>query len=142
MTKRDLLLAALAAGAGAEHSPVQIQKLIFLVERNVAADLGGASFAFVPYDYGPFDSSIYTELQALEFAGMANSETTDRGWKKYKLTTYGQAQGDTYLATMPGRAAQYIRDVSQFVRRLSFAELVSSVYKAYPDMKVNSVFKD
>ena len=141
MDKSTLLLAALAAGEGDEHSPVQVQKLIFLVEKNVASDLGGERFEFVPYDYGPFDSSLYGELQALELAGLASSEATSRGWKKYRLTSEGQRRGDEVLTTIPQRAQDYLRDVSKFVRRLSFSELVSSVYKAYPEMKVNSVFK-
>ncbi len=141
MDKRTLLLAALAAGEGDEHSPVQVQKLIFLIEKNVASDLGGERFKFVPYDYGPFDSSLYGELQGLEFEGLAVSEATTRGWKKYRLTAEGQRRGNEVLSSMVPRARDYLREVSAFVRRLSFAELVSSVYKAYPEMKVNSVFK-
>ena len=34
----------------------------------------------------------------------------------------------------------YIKEVSKFVRALSFADLVSAIYKAYPEMKANSVF--
>jgi len=141
MNKRELLLAAMAAGGGAAHSPVQIQKLLFLVEKNVAADLGGPAFKFTPYDYGPFDSSVYDVLRGLEAEGLASSETTSRGWKKYKLTDDGQATGAAILSRVPARPGQYIRDVSQFVLKLSFADLVSAVYKAYPEMKVNSVFK-
>lgn len=141
MNKRDLLLAALAAGAGDEHTPVQIQKLLFLVEKNVADDLGGAAFRFVPYDYGPFDSSVYDVLRSLESEGLAASAVAPRGWKKYKLTAQGQALGDALLRGLPQRAGGYIRTVSEFVRRLSFAQLVSSVYKSYPEMKANSVFK-
>jgi uncharacterized protein len=142
MTKRNLLLAALAAGGGEKHTPVQVQKLIFLVEKNVGEELGGASFSFVPYDYGPFDASIYDVLRALEAEGLAKGEPTPRGWKTYALTPEGQEQGRRLLEGLPGRARKYIDEVSNFVRRLSFADLVSSVYKAYPEMKVHSVFRD
>lgn len=141
MDKRDLLLAALSAGAGDDHTPVQVQKLIFLVEENMSEEIGGGAFSFKPYDYGPFDSSVYDVLRALEEDGLASSETTMRGWKKYKLTAIGQARGDVLLAGVSARARQYILDISAFVRRVSFAELVSAVYKAYPGMKVNSVFR-
>lgn len=141
MDKQSLLLAALSAGGSYQHTPVQIQKLVFLIERNVAGDLGGPSFEFKAYDYGPFDSSIYEILRELETRGLAVSSPTTRGWKKYQLTESGLAEGQGLLNGFPKRAADYVRSVSEFVRRLSFAELVSSVYKAYPEMKANSVFR-
>lgn len=140
MNKTDLLLAALAAGSGVEHTPVQIQKLLFLIDRNLRSEIG-SSFNFVPYDYGPFDSDVYDELRSLELKGCAVSETTPRGWKKYKLTDAGQSRGDAVLAALSPRVRNYVNDVSQFVLSLSFADLVSAVYKAYPEMKINSVFR-
>jgi len=38
-------------------------------------------------------------------------------------------------------AKDYIGRVSQFVRSLPFAELVSAIYTAYPEMRQNSVFQ-
>lgn len=142
MEKKNLLLAALSAGGTNPHTPVQVQKLIFLIERNVANELGGSVFEFNPYDYGPFDSSIYEVLQELEVQGLVVSMVTTRGWKKYQLTENGMTEGSRLLEEFPKRAADYVRSVSEFVRRLSFAELVSSVYKAYPEMKANSVFRE
>jgi uncharacterized protein len=141
MRKRDLMLAALAAADRAEHTPVQVQKLLFLIEKNVSKELGGPTFDFVAYDYGPFDSSVYDVLRALEQAGLATASVTSRGWKKYALTPAGQEEGLKQLEQLPDRASKYIKEVSQFVRRLGFADLVSAIYKAYPEMKVNSVFK-
>jgi hypothetical protein len=142
MDKRDLLLAALSAGGMSEHTPVQVQKLVFLIERNLPAEIKGPVFDFKPYDYGPFDSSIYDVLRELESRGLAVSALTGRGWKKYQLTEPGLKEGEKVLASLPKRAADYIRNVSSFVRSLGFAELVSSIYKAYPEMKANSVFRD
>lgn len=141
MDKNELLLAAMAAGNGSEFSPVQLQKLLFLIDRNVSGDLGGTGFTFVPYDYGPFDSSVYSSLSMLEAQGLAASSITSRGWKTHRLTAEGQACGQQTLQKLPHRAAAYIGEVASFVQRLSFSELVSAVYKAYPEMKVNSVFK-
>lgn len=141
MEKQELLLAALSAGGSSEYTPVQVQKLIFLIERNIGEELGGTRFEFKPYDYGPFDSSIYEMLRDLETQGLAVASATSRGWKKYQLTSTGVATGTMLLSQLPERAAEYVRSVSDFVRRMSFAQLVSSIYKAYPEMKVNSVFR-
>jgi hypothetical protein len=45
------------------------------------------------------------------------------------------------LGELPDQAKKYIQDVNALVRKLSFAELVASIYKAFPEMKVNSVFR-
>lgn len=141
MNKRELVLAALAAGGGGAHSPVQVQKLLFIVQKNVGGDTG-TPFTFRPYDYGPFDASVYDVLRQLESEGLAAAQTTSRGWKIYKLTAEGQQQGAALLdQEVDGQIRRYIQDVSAFVRGHSFADLVSAVYKAYPEMKVNSVFR-
>ena len=63
MERSELVLAALAAGGkNASYSPVQVQKLLFLVDREGEKLVGGKHFNFVPYDYGPFDREVYDEL--------------------------------------------------------------------------------
>lgn len=141
MNKHDLLLVALAAGEKAEHSPVQMQKLIFLIEKNIANRIGGTGFNFIPYDYGPFDSAIYDELRQLQAAGLVTSTITSRGWAKHQLTDEGLRQGRALSQGIDQVAASYIKEISAFVRKTPFSELVSAVYKAYPEMKVNSVFR-
>jgi hypothetical protein len=141
MSKLELLLIALSAGGKAEHTPVQVQKLMFLVEQNVAKLIGGPFFEFKPYDYGPFDSSIYELLRQLESAGFMSASLTNKGWKKYSLTEAGIAKASELSSVIDDSAMDYIKKASIFVRTLSFVDLVSSIYKAYPEMKVNSVFK-
>ena len=141
MDKSELMLAALAPAGNDELTPVQVQKLLFLIDRNIAEDVGGTGFHFVPYDYGPFDSSVYDVLRSLEVRQLVSSSVTSRGWKKYALTTQGVATGQQHLQTLSPRAQEYIKRVSDFVRTTSFSNLVSAIYKAYPDMKVNSVFR-
>ena len=141
MTKLNLLLVALAAGDKSEHTPVQIQKLMFLVDRNVGNRIGGPFFEFRPYDYGPFDPSIYELLRQLEADGLASSSLSNSGWKKHSLTDAGLSKAAQLFSQFDEPVFNYIKEVSKFVRTLSFADLVSSIYKAYPEMKVNSVFK-
>ena len=61
----DIILAALAASRGAAHSPVQMQKLLFLLDKRLANELGGPHFNFIPHHYGPFDRTIYDLLEQL-----------------------------------------------------------------------------
>jgi len=141
MTKRDVLLAAMAAGSREEFTPVQLQKLLFLIDKNVGPTLGGPFFDFQPYDYGPFDAAVYREADALVVGGFAAIED-DYNPRRYRLNQAGRAAGDAALQKMSEPTADYLRRLAPWVQSLSFSELVSSVYKAYPEMKVNSVFRD
>lgn len=141
MSKLDLLLTALAAGEKNEYTPVQIQKLMFLLDKNISNRIGGPYYNFRPYDYGPFDASIYEDLRELERQGYVSTSSSSRGWKKHQLTDLGISKASEVSTKMDPSIFGYFKEVSKFVRSLSFADLVSSIYKAYPEMKVNSVFK-
>lgn len=41
MNKRELLLVALGSGGKYSHTPVQVQKLLFLIDKNVGERIGG-----------------------------------------------------------------------------------------------------
>lgn len=141
ITKSDLILIALAAGEKFEHTPVQIQKLLFLIDKNVGDRIGGPLFEFKPYDYGPFDSSIYDLLRQFEAEGLVFPSPTLRGWNKHSLTDAGLKKANELSAKIDKHVLDYISQVSKYVRTVSFVDLVSAVYKAYPEMKVNSVFR-
>jgi hypothetical protein len=70
MTRQEFMLAVLAAGNGEAHTPVQAQKLFFLLDRTVPAGIGGPWFNFQPHDYGPFDKAVYEDLRALAAKGL------------------------------------------------------------------------
>lgn len=72
MDRQMFMLAALAAaGESAAFSPVQVQKLFFLLDREASHLTGGPHFAFRPYDYGPFDYAVYDEINELANRGLA-----------------------------------------------------------------------
>ncbi len=143
MSRDDIVLAALAASNGATHTPVQIQKLLFLIARRVdQSSVDGPHFNFVPYDYGPFDSQVYRCLESLSAQGLVEIvEEADLRWKKYRTSEQGLKQGMALLSSLPQPVSDYIKELSTFVRRLTFAELVSSIYRAYPEMRERSVFQ-
>jgi uncharacterized phage-associated protein len=143
MNRSEAILAALAASGGAEHSPVQVQKLLFLMDRKLGDRIGAPHFDFQPYDFGPFAPAVYRELEAREAEGEVEIITNDDlRRRKYRLTPAGQTKGDAILAALDPNIADYLRRLSAFVRSLSFAALVSAVYKAFPEMKANSIFQD
>jgi hypothetical protein len=141
MTRQQLMLAALAAGGqGASYSPVQVQKLFFLIDREVADAVGGPHFNFRAYDYGPFDSDVYGEIGGLKRAGHA--EITAGYYRSYSLTPAGYELGQTLLGQIPAAARNFVTRSAGWVRSLSFSQLVSAIYKRYPEMKAASVFRE
>jgi uncharacterized protein len=140
MERQDLVLAALAAGGeNASYWPVQVQKLLFLIDREASALVNGPHFDFKPYDYGPFDRAVYLELDSLAAQGLINIQNTGR-YRVYSLTPEGYRQGSSNLSQV-SLARSYIEQAARWVRSLSFQQLVAAIYRRYPDMKVNSVFR-
>ena len=142
LAREDVTLSALAAGGeNAVFSPVQVQKLFFLIDRKAAHLLGGPHFAFRPYDYGPFYFAVYDQLLALGFSGQVQFSGSGR-YRLYSLTPKGFAEGQEIMSTLPVQTVDFLREVAQWVRRLSFRQLVAAIYREYPDMKVNSIFHE
>ncbi|MDD5523530.1 MAG: hypothetical protein PHI84_22155 [Kiritimatiellae bacterium] len=139
MNEKSIVLAAMAPAKSALHTPVQVQKLLFLIDKEIPDLVEGPHFSFRPYDYGPFDSNVYDVLEQLQKQGLAN--IIIHKWRNYQLTENGQEEGTKILKNLDKTAQQYISEASLFVRRLSFNELVSAIYKAYPEMRANSVFQ-
>jgi len=142
MERRDWILAVLAAAKGETHSPVQIQKILFLLDEKVAASVGGKFFNFRPYHYGPFDKEVYQILEDLNREGLVTiGKAPGSAYNQFRTTRAGQETGARTLEGLQPPIQQYIKKISDFCRSLSFDELVSTVYKAYPDMKKRSVFQ-
>jgi hypothetical protein len=142
MTREQMVLAALAAGGdGAAFSPVQAQKLFFLIDRELAAFVDGPHFDFQPYDYGPFDRMVYQELERLSHQGLAEIERRGH-YRIYRLSGAGLEQGRAALNLVGVDVRQYLAQLATWVRSLSFQQLVAAIYNRYPEMKVNSVFRE
>lgn len=141
MDRQTLLLAGLAAGGqDAVYPPAQVQKLFFLLDREVASYTQGPHFAFEPYDYGPFDAAVYSELDRASSLGFVAINRSARV-RTYALTLEGYRAGADALAKIAEPARTFFCDAAKWVNSMSFAQLVSAIYQKYPDMKTKSVFR-
>lgn len=141
MTRQELILAVLASGGqNATFLPVQVQKLFFLIDREVPQRVGGPFFDFAPYDYGPFDSAVYDELDRMKSSGIVFIDTTGR-YRRYSLTDDGFQKGSATLHRLPADIQTFFTGLTAWVRKLDFQQLVAAIYNKYPDMKVNSIFR-
>lgn len=140
MDRMEVMLAALASGAHEEFSPVQLQKLMFLIDRNIGSAIGGPFFDFKPYDYGPFDVGVYNEFSVLSGLEMGDCHGDGKG-RRYRLNDEGRARAQEVIAKLQPEVRDYMKSIAEFVQKVSFTTLVSSIYKHYPEMKANSVFR-
>lgn len=142
MNRNDFVLAVLASSNDAIYSPVQIQKLFFLIEKKIPELSEYIYFNFAPYNYGPFDPEIYDAILELISSGdLEVINDVNSRIMKYNTTDKGQTRGEQILQSLGENTTDKIKILSEFVRRLSFSELVSAIYKEYPEMKKYSIFR-
>lgn len=142
LDREAFVLAAMSPAGGKRYSPTQIQKLLFLLDREISERTGGPYFDFRPYHYGPFDKDVYHVLESL--AGK-DQVFIDNGFDRhrcYALTVDGFQKGEGALGQLPPKAQKYIRKCSEFVLSCSFPQLVGAIYRKYPDMRQNSIYGD
>ena len=96
----------------------------------------------MPYDYGPFDVDVYNELENLQEDGLAEVTRKPAFGSSHFSIDRSRARGRSQLALseLSDSTQDYIGRVVEWVRSLTFPQLVSAIYREYPDMKVNSVF--
>ena|SRR5438552_3244318 len=137
------VLLALWAANHHSLSPVQLQKSLFLLGQRRKQDVGAGFYHFQPYDYGPFDVTVYTDADRLVEEGLvAIDRSMGRSLRRFSLTADGKVEAERLAATVPDGAVAYLRKVVPWAQGLSFNELVRAIYDAYPSTRVNSVFRD
>jgi hypothetical protein len=121
-------------------SPVQLQKALFVIGDKLCPE---GFYEFEPYDYGPFCKEVYAEASTLEIAGFVQVDhSNQRSYRTYSATPLGYERASNLKRELSERERAFVEKVVAWVRRLPFQKLVSSIYKAYPHMKANSVFQD
>jgi len=137
----------MAPAGTAMHTPVQVQKLAFLIDQLLGEAIGGTGFDFKPWHYGPFDKAVYRALEGLERENLVeiNDMSAQMQPTQYRLTASGESEGADLLEVLRDRdpdAAEYIETLSNWVGEQSFASLLRAIYARFPEMAINSVFKD
>ena len=137
--RSEIVLAAIAAGGPeARYDPVRAQKLFFLIDREIPEFIGGPYFRFEPHHYGPFDEAVYEELDRLTERQKVSIDT-DEGYNRYSLTDTGYAKGTAVLDVLPDPTSSYMENTAKWVRFVPLKQLLSTIYRQYPEMAVNSI---
>jgi hypothetical protein len=139
LTRPEEVLVALRSMPLGQATPVQAVKMLFLMEKKVPQQLGGAKFNFVPYDYGPFDQAVYSELDGLQRRGLV--EIIEGQPRVYRLTHAGQFEAADLTRRLDNNVSDFLTRMGSWIASLNFAQLVSAIYREYPEMRANSIFR-
>jgi uncharacterized protein YwgA len=144
MTRRiDWLLAALAEAGNGQLSPVQVQKAMFLFKDGAYAHLPPDQFYdFVPYHYGPFSADIYYDLETLERRGLVQIVRSETGKRRGYLITPDGRTAASRTRDEDKRRYGYLGNLTRWIIRKSFPDLLRYIYRRWPEYRINSVFVD
>ena len=143
LARQHWLLIALAKSPDGVMSPVQIQKSLFVFRQEAGDSIGTDFYSFEPYDYGPFDAAIYADLRRMMNEGHVTRQWhPGRRWKSYAITAAGRDAALVLEREADARLAEFLERIVEWVGGRSFSDLLRSIYAAYPEFAVNSVFRD
>ena len=135
------VLLAITAAGGRPLSPVQLQKSLFVLGREMCEAVGDGFYNFRPYNYGPFDSDVYADAEMLASRGLVNISQPWR-WKEYAATPAGMREAEQVKGEAPPAATAYLAKIVAWARSLSFQDLVRAIYARYPDTRAKSIFEE
>lgn len=137
INRSDILLAIIAAAGGCGLSRVFAQKIAFLVSEEFKGKLSADFYDFDKYRYGPFSREVYLDAEMLNDSGCISIRAGEyRRDDLFKIADNCRL-GDIKL---PLELQQYIEDTVDWVKDMSFAELVRAIYFLYPEFQENSRF--
>ena len=142
MERKDWTLLAIASAGGEPIQPVQLQKALFLLGRERAVHVPGF-YEFEKHNWGPFSKAIFEDAEKLEAEGLVVIVRLPwRSMKEYLPTEAGKRMAESFMKEVPGDSGSYLMRAVQWVRSLSFSELLTQIYKRYPEFRTNSLFRE
>jgi uncharacterized protein len=145
VSPKDWTLLVVAAAEGRPLTPVQLQKALFLIARNLTNEQRETAlfYNFKPYDYGPFDQHVYQDAEQLRNEGLIIIDPSSGvTYRDYTATPLGLKSAQNLRSRLESPVCDYLDRVVAWVRSLSFNALVQAIYRHYPEMRANSVFRD
>lgn len=141
-TRRDWTLLVVAAAGGESLSPIQLQKVLFLLERESGIDLGPGYYEFRPHNFGPYDPAVTKDADVLDQRGLVSAQMPPFGsWSEYRITDAGAERARSLTEELSESDWDAIVKIVDWTRRQSFDELCQAIYAKYPDMRAKSIYK-
>jgi hypothetical protein len=94
-----------------------------------------------PNDFGPYDKAVFSAVEELARQNLVQIGRHRSRYRIFALTPEGLIKGKVLLRKLPSDVRQYIRDVVKWLLRSDFDKIVQTIYKEYPEMKRNGVYR-
>ncbi len=134
-----MLLIADCDDGGFPLDPIRLMKGCFLVSQ-IGRDEWRGLFDFEPYDYGPFDTSVYRTRDELLANGFLESREAGR-YGQYVVTDLGKDHLHELVQRGEATAAdaEWFRSIGRWVTSKSFSELLREIYDHFPNYATRSI---
>jgi hypothetical protein len=137
--RQDILL-LIADGADGQFplDPIRLMKGCFIV-----SEIGPAAwkdlFEFRPFDYGPFDPSVYRARDALVGKDLMVATPAGR-YSQYSITPAGRARASEIAEGLEeSHLAEWLRSIGHWVTSKSFTDLLREIYDRFPNYATRSI---
>lgn len=146
--RQDWILGLLAVHPEAALDPIRIMKGVFLAQNETGEgeieEVEVAPFAFQPYSYGPFTSSVYVTLEALEASGLVERvPVLGRSFQRWKLTERGvkSAESAVDAGRLSPDAQSRLQHAGSVIKSHTFDSLLRYTYERHPTYATRSVYR-
>ena len=142
--REEITLLAIALAEADGLSPVQLQKTVFLFQELLLTDVGiSERYQFIPHNYGPFCSDIYSDAILLSCDSLITIDKENgRSYNSYHITPSGSKKAEGILKSWDESNVEYASNIVKWVKQQTFRSLVSTIYKNWPKYKEKSIFME
>ena len=122
------LLSLLHTVGGSLEGAVRLQKLLFLMKKELGIEL---PYRYAPFKHGPFCGEIYVDLMDLESAGWVTVVREVAEPVLISLTEKGKKIAREIVEALPPEIAQVLPKLREY-NKMSLSQLLDYVYTRYP----------
>lgn len=142
IAREDVVLVFLASVPAGFFGPVHVQKGVFLLSQKVP-EIFDTPFEFRPQTFGPSCPALYDELEVLIGRKLVRVvQDAPYRFREYVALPDGLRRSQELAEALNKADLEYIQKTAAWVLERSFAELVASVARAYPEMGTEMIFRD
>jgi uncharacterized protein YwgA/predicted transcriptional regulator len=122
------LLSLLHTVGGSLEGAVRLQKLLFLMKKELGVEL---PYHYAPFKHGPFCGEIYVDLMDLESVGWVNVIREVAEPVLISLTEEGKKVAREIVESLPPEIAQVLPKLKEY-NKMPLSQLLEYVYTRYP----------
>jgi hypothetical protein len=138
--RADWAMLAIAAVRGKSISPLQLQKGLFVFQRWSNDPLENY-YSFGRFRQGPFDSTIYRDVEALAREDLVTiRKAKGRGrWKAFEATEAGLRYAMEVEIGLPSRTRSLLRQTVSWMQEQRLSEIFRTIHLYFPEYRPRSI---